>query len=63
MRAAGQLAITAGTSADGATAGGATLDGIIVTDNNITNAGIDVASGAMLTLDGGTQINGSGTAR
>ena len=31
---AGQLDITAGTSADGATAGGATLDGVIVTDSN-----------------------------
>ena len=56
---AGQLDITAGTSADGATAGGATLDGIVVTDSNTTSAGIDVASGALLTLDGGTQINGS----
>ena len=39
---------------------GATLDGVIVTDDN-TSDGIDVAAGAMLTLDGGTRINGSGT--
>ena len=58
---AGHLDITAGTSADGATAGGATLDGIVVTDSNITGDGIDVASGAMLTLDGGTAINGGGS--
>src|SRR5208282_469950 len=56
----GELAITAGSGADSATAGGATLNGIIVTDDNITD-GIDVASGAVLTLDGGTAINGSGT--
>ena len=36
---------------------GATFDGLIVTDDNATD-GIDMASGAILTLDGGTQING-----
>jgi fibronectin-binding autotransporter adhesin len=45
-----QLVITAGTGA------GATLDNVSVTDSNITE-GIDVKSGAILTLDGGTQIN------
>src|SRR6202030_4059147 len=39
---------------------GSTLDGVIVTDSNASD-GIDVASGAILTLDGGTQIKGSGT--
>src|SRR5579864_3450530 len=59
----GQLQITAGAAADGATAGGATLDGVIVTDDATGtdgSAGIDV-SAAVLTLDGGTQINGGGT--
>src|SRR6202030_3169649 len=58
----GQLVIAAGAGAvsDNATAGGARLDGVIVTDSNASD-GIDVASGAILTLDGGTQINGSGT--
>ena len=59
----GQLEITVGDGADGATAGGATLDGVIVTDNatgSDSSAGIDM-SGAVLTLDGGTQINGGGT--
>src|SRR5208282_1164882 len=46
----------------------ATLDGVIVTGSNTnaygegTNAGIEIdtaLSGAILTLDGGTQINGS----
>ena len=53
----GVLQITAGTGLDGATAGGATLDGVIVTDSNSSD-GIDVESGAILTLSGGTQING-----
>ena len=35
-----ELQITAGTGADGATPGGVTLDGVIVTDNNATD-GID----------------------
>ena len=41
--------------------GAATLDGVVVTDSNASD-GIDVTtSGAVLTLDGGTQINGGGT--
>ena len=52
-----ELQITAGTGADGATPGGATLDGVSVTDSNATE-GIDVTSGAILTLDGGTVISG-----
>ena len=45
----GQLSIT--------TASGATLDGLLVHDDNTTN-GIDVASGAILTLNDGTVISG-----
>ena len=60
-----QLFITTGSGADGATAGGATLNNVTVTDSNTgtgANAGIYVASGAILTLDGGTVIQGtSGT--
>ena len=58
-----QLLITAGAGADGATAGGATLDDVTVTDNNTgadASAGIYV-SGGVLTLDGGTALNGSGS--
>src|SRR5208282_6075604 len=60
VESSGELAITAGSATDGASAGGATLNGVIVTDDNITD-GIDVASGAILTLDGGTAIDGAGT--
>src|SRR5262249_49935643 len=50
-----------GGGTDGATAGGATLTGVTVTDNNTsTGGGIDVASG-VLTLNGGTDIIGGGT--
>ena len=42
--------------------GGATLDGVHVTDNGAFDIG-DVASGAILTLDDGTTITGNGTAR
>ncbi len=52
VESSGQLAI--------ATPTGATLDGVKVTDDNITD-GIDVASGAVLTLDDGTQVIGAGT--
>jgi hypothetical protein len=52
----GELQITKGSGADGAPPSGATLDGVTVTDDN-TSDGIDVASGAILTLDGGTTIN------
>ncbi len=45
----GQLSIT--------TASGATLDGLLVHDDNTTD-GIDVASGAVLTLDDATVISG-----
>ena len=45
----GQLSIT--------TASGATLDGLLVHDDNTTD-GIDVASGAILTLDDATVISG-----
>ena len=45
----GELAIT--------TAGGATLDGVKVTDNNTVD-GIDVGPGAVLTLNDGTVISG-----
>src|SRR5208282_4143852 len=55
----GTLAI-ASTGELSITSTGATLNGVVVTDSNITD-GIDVASGAVLTLDGGTAINGSGT--
>ena len=57
-----QLLITAGpgNASDGATAGGATLDAVSVADNSTSTAtpGIDVASGAVLTLDAGTAITG-----
>src|SRR5262249_56673946 len=56
--------VAAGNNTDGATAGGATLDGVIVTDNSAFLAGdvggIEVA-GAVLTLKDGTRINGGGT--
>ena len=52
-----QLLITTGGGTDGASAGGATLDAVAVTDSNAT--GIDVTSGA-LTLDGATSIAGGG---
>src|SRR5262249_59689009 len=52
-----QLAVTAGGSTDGASAGGATLDHVSVTDSNAT--GIDVISG-VLTLDDGSSIAGGG---
>ncbi len=57
-----QLLITAGpgSASDGATAGGATLDAVSVADRSTSTAtpGINVASGAILTLDGGTPITG-----
>ena len=57
-----QLLVTAGpgSASDGATAGGATLDAVSVADNSTStaNPGIEVASGAVLTLDGGTAITG-----
>ena len=57
-----QLLITAGpgSASDGATAGGATLDAVSVADNSTSTAtpGIDVASGAVLHLEGGTTITG-----
>jgi archaellum component FlaF (FlaF/FlaG flagellin family) len=40
--------------------GGATLDGVHVTDNGALDVG-DAGSGAILTLDGGTTISGCGT--
>ena len=40
--------------------GGATLDGVNVTDNGAIDIG-DVISGAILTLDDGTTITGNGT--
>jgi hypothetical protein len=40
--------------------GGATLDGVHVTDNGALDIG-DVSSGAILTLDDGTTITGNGT--
>ena len=40
--------------------GGATLDGVNVTDNGALDVG-DVASGAILSLDDGTTITGNGT--
>ena len=55
-----ELQIAAGSGADGATPGSDTLTGLTVTDSNATE-GIYVASGAILTLDGGTQIQGGGT--
>ena len=58
VESSGELQITAGNGNDGATPGGATLNGVIVTDNNTTAAGIYVASGATLTLDNGTTITG-----
>src|SRR5262249_15243323 len=63
----GQLLIASGSLADaddGTTAGGATLSGVNVLDLNPTtsdgSAGIEVTSGATLTLDGATVIT-SGT--
>ncbi len=55
-----ELQITAGTGADGATPGGATLDAVSVADNSTSTVtpGIDVASGAVLHLEGGTTITG-----
>ena len=57
-----ELSITAGpgSTSDGATAGGATLDAVSVADRSTSTAtpGIDVASGAVLTLDAGTAITG-----
>ena len=57
-----QLLITAGpgSASDGATAGGATLDAVSVADRSTSTAtpGINVASGAVLTLDAGTAITG-----
>ena len=54
----GTLTIESGGVLSITTASGATLDGVLVT--NVTN-GIDVASGAVLTLNDGTVISG-GTA-
>ena len=45
----GELKITAGFGADGATPGGATLENLSVTNNNSTD-GIEVDNGATLTL-------------
>jgi hypothetical protein len=55
-----QLEITAGGKNDGATAGGATLDGMTVTDNSTSTTlpGIDVTSGATLHLTDGATITG-----
>ena len=49
IEAGGQLSIT--------TASGATLDGLLVHDDSTTD-GIDVASGAVLTLNDGTVVSG-----
>jgi len=51
------LLITVGSNFDGATAGGATLTNVTVTDNKK----IEVSSGGVLTLNGGSQIISSGT--
>src|SRR6202043_3696155 len=54
----GTMTIESGGQLLVATATGATLDGVVVTDTNAsgTNPGIDVASGAVLTLNDQTQI-------
>src|SRR5208283_2507339 len=58
----GTLTIASGSTLDvekGSTGTGATLDGVIVDDDGTgsgTSAGIAVASGAVLTLDGNTRI-------
>jgi hypothetical protein len=57
------LVITAGSGADAATASGATLTGVAVTDSStgISGSGGIEVSGGKLTLNGGTDIVGSGT--
>ena len=58
----GTLAVESGGQLLITTASGATLDGMLVDDDNTNTStpGIDVASGAVLTLDDGTQIWGGG---
>ena len=60
----GTLTIDAGSTLDieqgSGTSHGATLDGLKMTDNGALDVG-DVSSGAILTLDDGTTITGSGT--
>ena len=55
---AGELKITAGSGADGATPGGATIEYLSVANNNSTN-GIEVDNGATLTLTGDVVYGGT----
>ena len=55
------VVVTAGAAADLATASGATLTGVTVTDSNTSTGGGIEVSGGVLTLNGSSDIIGGGT--